>query len=505
MLPLQKQKNKLYVALFAIFLFGAFLRLYHLSLTPYWMDEGYTVNAVDSQVRNGTRDFASILDSGESYFCPLYCAPTAEIVKIVGHDPASYRILSVLFGLLFIPLVYFFTWSLFQNILVSSFSTIFTALSYWQIAWSRQARWYTMTEFFFWGTLWLFYLFLKETRRRQKYIYLGASIATTLLSIVTHRIAYLLPVVCLIWFFLEKRPSKKNIAIAGASTLAILLFAEFGLGLHFISHALKNVELHYTLPYYLNFYLRNYWMFLFLAVYGYFNIQKSETKKKFWMIATPFLLYLFFLSFFTNIVHYRYLFHTSVAIYILASIAMSNILVHVKNVKKNKMIIFTVIVLFFISGQGVSWAKDFYLLEADNPSSLNRPYYAYTPQPDFNAAYNAIKSDRKTDDIVISSHPHFNKIFLNKAEYWLRYDYLGMEDTNKIITNNREYYVGASVVNSLEELRQVTSAHHGYILYDYMAADGKIPAETIEYIQRNFKLFFFDEKNEYSKVWVYRF
>ena len=70
---------------------------------------------------------------------------------------------------------------------------------------------------------------------------------------------------------------------------------------------------------------------------------------------------------------------------------------------------------------------------------------------------------------MISSHPHFNKIFLGEAGYWLRYNYLGMEDAVKVITNNREYYVGASVINNLDELKTLTSSTHGYILYDYMA------------------------------------
>lgn len=500
-------KNYVFLALFLFLCAGAFFRFFDLSNTPYWMDEGYTVNAVDSELRNGTREFASVLDSGETYFCPTYCAPTTKIVEYFGHDAASYRILSVFFGLAFIVLVYFFTQSFFGNIPVSLLASFFTAFSYWQIAWSRQARWYTMTEFFFWAALLLFYFFLHAKKNTNKYVYFGSSVVLTLLTIVTHR----LPVIMVIWFFLEKKPSKKQILWALAGSCGVILFAEFGLGLHFISHAVKNVELHYTLPYYLNFYLRNYWLFLLLGLYGYFNAEKN-LQKKIILLATPFFLYLFFLSFFTDIVHYRYLFHVSVALYIIATVSVFDIIKKINLRYKNTQgkyvsfaFVFGVVAVFFVSGNGVLWPKDFYVLEADNPARMNRPYYAYTPQPNFNAGYSAIRANIKKDDLVISSHPHFNKIFLNVAGYWLKYDYLGIENGKTTITDGKEYYVGASVVNNLDELKKLTSEKHGYILYDYMAADDKIPDETIDFISKNFSLIFFDEKNEYSKVWVYRF
>jgi hypothetical protein len=168
---LKKQKNKLYLVTFVFVLAGIFFRLSNLSTAPYWMDEGYTVNAIDSQIRNGTENFAAKLDSGEKYFCPLYCSPTAKIVKWSSQDPVAYRILSVFFGLLFIPLVYFFSQKFFKNTGVSVLATFFTTFSYWQIAWSRQARWYTELEFFFWAALFSFLSFSPSDQKQRK-IYL---------------------------------------------------------------------------------------------------------------------------------------------------------------------------------------------------------------------------------------------------------------------------------------------------------------------------------------------
>lgn len=500
----EQHKNKVYIALFLILLAGAFFRFYHLSLTPYWMDEGYTINAVDSGIRNGTTKGAAILDSGKTYSCPLYCIPTSWIVEATSHDPAAYRILSVFFGLVFIVLVYFGTQKVFANIGLSILSTFFVTFSYWQIAWSRQARWYTELEVFFWSALFLFYLFLKETEKRKQYLYLAGSVILTGLAIETQRIAALLPVIFVVWYFIKYPPTKKQLSFG----------IPLGLVLGFAAMRFLDLEFHYTLPYYLNFYLRNYFLFLLFALYGYINLEKycapeklQNTKKFFWMLIAPFVLTLAFFSFFTDVVHYRYLFHTTVALYILGSIGMINTISQIKNRRARFWSCMAIFAIFWISGHGILGTpkNDIYFLEADDPSTMNRPYYAYTPQPDFNGAYDAIQSAKKPEDIVISSHPHFNKIFLGEAGYWLRYDYLGMEDGKKNVDDGKEYYVGASVINNLDELKNITATHHGYIVYDYMAADGKIPAETIEYIKTHFHEVFFRQTNSYSQIWVYQF
>jgi len=490
--------------LLAIIALGSFLRVYQLNKQSYWMDEGYTVNAVISAAHNGYDRGSSILDSGGRYFCPLYCYPTEIITRIAGDNTWSYRTLAVLAGIFFIFLVYLITKVIFKNNKAALLAAGFTSFSYWQIAWSRQARWYTLLEVFFWAALLLFYLFLKAKNKKQKIISLLLSLFFTILAIATHKLAYLLPLIMLGGYFILNRPTKKQALISIIAAGGVIAFVEFGLGLHFITHALKNISFHYNLPYYLSFYLRNYWLFIALAIYGYFASEK-EQKQKIIFLALPFLVYLVFLSFLTNIIHYRYLFPLTAALYIIASIVIIDISGKIRQNYGKIIGLFLLILVFFISRQGVIFPKDYYFLEADDPSELSRPYYAYTPQPDFNAAYAAIKGNLKSEEIVISSHPHFNKIFLNQPGDWIKYDYLGMEDTPKTIKDNKEYYVGATVINNLEELKKITATKHGYLVFDYMAADDKIKPEIISYIQNNLELFFFNEKNSYSKIWVYRF
>lgn len=577
------KKNKIIIILTATLLLGGFLRFYQLGSQPYWMDEGYTINAVISGAQNGYSGGSSILDSGGKYFCPLYCFPTQIISQVAGQNAFSYRLLAAFFGIIFILLAFFITKIVFKNNKAALLAAFLVSFSYWQIAWSRQARWYTMLEVFFWLALLFFYLFLVSFQKKpeislavednttgsrvnarddtgwnKKYLYLALSIIFTILAITTHSLAYLLPLIMIIWyaifnfeqikklgrFFSLGRWSRFIIQIANRTensspinaskylkaaffkillpiiaAAAVILFAEYGLGLHFVAKAIKNVSLHYTLPYYLSFYLRNYWLLLEVAIYGFFAVSK-DTRKLMTMIGVPFLIYLIFLAFFTDIVHYRYLFHTTLAIYILASVVIVDIFEQLSRWIKqlssaqinNKLrvatpfaVIVIFIAIFFVSGEGVIFPKNFYLLESDDPSQFNRPYYAYTPQPDFNAAYAAIKNNLKPGEIVISSHPHFNKIFLNQPGYWLKYDYLGMDDTPNTITDNKEYYVGAETIGTLRELQRLVAGKHGYIVFDYMSTDGRISPLIINYIRSSFKLFFYNKINSYSQIWVYRF
>lgn len=529
--------------LFIILVFGAFLRFYNLGSQSYWMDEGYTANAVLATTQNGTEHFSAILDSGGLYSCPLYCSPTAVIAKTFGETAFSYRLLSAFCGVLFILVIYLFAKIFFKKESVALLSAFFVSFSYWQIAWSRQARWYTELEFFFWLALFCFLLFLSPRLKKSipqnktpnlKSIYhLAFSVLFIVAAIATHKLAYFLPIIMLVWYLLFIKEKNKNdeivqpcqsnikhVVFGIAICATLILFAEYGLGLHFIAHALKNIKLSYALPYYLSFYLRNYWLFIIVAVYGFFAAEK-EKRKPFILLAIPLILYLAGLSFFTQIVHYRYLFHLTPIFFILASIAITNAAKKIKSslitAKKIRQLaegwikiipalfIFLIILIFFLAGQGVLAPKKFYQLESDDPSQFGRPYYAYTPQPDFNSAYAKIKENIKPEEIIISSHPHFNKIFLNQPGYWLRYNYLGMEDTPNTIKNNKEYYVNAEVINNLDELKKITAQKHGYIIFDYMSADGRIDPAIINYIQTNLNLFFYNKINSYSQVWVYSF
>ncbi len=484
--------------------FGAFLRFESLNKQSYWMDEGYTVNAVISQEQNGTRGFGAILDSGKTYFCPLYCYPTLVLKQWFGNEPATYRAVSALFGTLFIIVVYLVAKEFFQRQSIALLAAFFTTFSYWQIAWSRQARWYTELEVFFWLALICFQLFLRGTTKRQQIVRLGLSGVFTILAIATQSIAYLLPPIMLSWFLYEKRPTKKQFLLSFAVTAGFLVFAELGLQLQFIIPLFKQLRFNNHFFYYGSFYFRNYWPLLFLSLYGFIRAN-VEQRKSYLFLTSSALLYIVAVSTLNDIIHYRYLFHLTPVFYILSAAAIVDILAKISHRYLKITLSVVVIILYFVSSLGALLPKDFYSLEADDPATLQRTYYAYTPQPDFSQAYRVIEERLKSDEIVISTHPQFNKIFLGQPGYWLAYDYLGRADIDKVTDEGKDHYVNAEVIHSLAQLQWLMETRHGYVIYDYMSIDGRLSEEIITYIQQHSGRIFYDQNHSYSQIWVYQF
>lgn len=491
---------------------GGYLRFEGLNRQSYWMDEGYTVNAVLSGIQNGTERFAMILDSGERYFCPLYCLPTASLVRSLGQDPFVFRLLAAIFGLLTIPLAYAVSTRIFQHQRAAILAGVFTAFSYWHIAWSREARWYTELEWFFWLALLCFYAFM-DTRRvelsarpisHRRYLWLLPASIFALAAILTHPIAYALPIIFLAWFLIDQKPNLKHAAIAVAAVIAFTVFVEVGLGLDFLTENAPRISLHNHALAYVSFYLRSAWIFIALGVYGYVRSDRRD-RNRIVLLAMPFALTLIVFSFFTDVTEYRYLFHTTLGLIIIASFGAIRLIRDIRQLHWKAVAAIIIAALLLLDRHLILWPQPFYTLEADDPTTVyGRSYYAYTPQPDFRAAYETIRERLNPGDIVISSHPHFNKIFLNQAGYWLAYDYL-RRDTPVPEEMTHERYVHAEVIHDAEELRLLMQKKHGYIVFDYMSTVHRIDPSVIKTAQDLGTLIFADEINSYSKIWVYRF
>jgi 4-amino-4-deoxy-L-arabinose transferase-like glycosyltransferase len=511
-------------AVIILLFYGFFLRFEPISSHSYWMDEGYTVNAVLSYASGKASGISAVLDSGSKYECFLYCFPTALIANQFGFDESNFRILSVIFGLLTIFVIYFVTKELF-NRKVALLSAFFINFAYFQIAWSAQARWYTMFTVFFWLAILFFIRAIKayenkETENAKKIIWpIILTTLFTILAIMSQKIGVLLPVFFagyLIYKNFSRMSVQKNISLRAMTKTALIaaiiiatgLLVDILSGQYLVLNFFKKINFNYNLPYYLSFFWREYSIFVLLLVWTLVNNKEEKNYKNSWFLIFIFILYLVPLSALTNIVHYRYMFHLTPIFFILGSVGIFSVLEKIKwqNQWKNFIGLLIFVVIFFVTGIGVFAPQEKYFLEADDPTKLNdRPSYAYTPQPDWNAAYEFIKENRNANDLIISSHAHFNKIFLGEAGYWIKYDYLGLDEETASIKNDREYYVGAKVIDDLAELKEVIIGQHGFIVFDYMAADGKIPETMINYIDANFPLVFQKKDNSYSEVWVFRF
>lgn len=493
-----------------VLLYGAFLRLYPIASAPYWMDEGYTINAVLSYADGHRAGLAAVLDSGQPYECLLYCYPTALITNSFGENPFNYRILAVVSGLVSIGVIYLMTRSLFP-LRVTLLTTVLMTFGYFQIAWSTQARWYTLFLALFWLAVYFLIKTLKTTPDQiaPRLLYGTATVVCTSLTILAHKIGIILPFIMLAtatyYLYTKSTYTRKlliTLATAGliaiASVIYVVLFPSTTLSF------IQKINFNYSLPYYLSFLLREYWALIPFIIYA----AVTGGRRVQWLLLI-FLAYLIPLGFLTDIVHYRYLFHVTPVLFILAAVGLFRLSDLLPATTKHRALIATLafLILFFGSGGGVLVPQSHYWLEADDPTTLGpRPSYAYTPQPDWNAAYEYIKTNRTADDITISSHPHFNKIFLREPGYWISFSYLGLDGRNEYRTpDNREFYVGASILDTLDELKQRTATNHGFIIYDYMAADGRISPDILDYIESTYPVVFEKRDNSYSHVWVYKF
>jgi len=498
---------------------GIFFRFFDLTSAPYWMDEGYTINAVLSIQEKGV----SVLDSGMPYSCPLYCYPTAFLADTFGNSPSSYRLLSAIAGAVFIPLFFLITRRLF-GWRVALLSTFFLSFSAIHIAWAHQARWYTLLTLFFWLALFFLYRAITQKGKTKETILNWALfILFAILATKTHTLAILLFAIAPLWYCIldpkrllriSTQKVQKPIFLLASFTAVFGILLSTGMldrAFGILSHA----QFHYTLPYYLSYYLTHYWLFLVPFVLA-FPLLEKETRRTALLLFVALLVYIIPLGTLSGIVHYRYLFHLTPVFFIFGALAFlaiqDAICARLKSnrtapllIKMSSVLLLLPIALFFILGIGAWHPTKTHTLESDSPTLIGaRPHIAYTPQPNWNNAYAYIAQHRTAGDIIISSHPHFNKIFLSEAGYWIRYNYLGMSETPNTIQNGREYYVGALVIDDTTELETLLTTRHGFIVFDYMAQDGRITPEILERIT-TLPIIFHEKSNEFSEVWVFRF
>lgn len=492
-------KNKsVIIILSVILIFGFILRIYKLDNQSYWADEGYTVNATMSIQEKGT----TILDSGKYYHCPLYCYPASFFGILMGSNPFAYRLPAVLAGLAIIFIVYL-TGKEFFNQKIALLASFFTSFSYWQTAWSRQARHYTLLT----ALAWLAILFLYKYRKTKDNKYLYYFLLFSFLAIMTNKLSFLLFFILIILLgyknIIKLTKNKLFLTIFGLFVLFTLILPNFNLPYFGVSF--RYISYSYTLPYYLNFLLKNYWLAVIFSIYFIFSSKNKQVK---YFLLTPLIVYLLCLSFLTNIVHYRYLFFLLPALYITAAagIMEATKTICYNNKKIEFIFIFFIILLFLFTDQGLFIPRENFQLECGANATC-------TPQPNFKDAYNFIKPKIKTDDIIISSHPIFNKIYLNSVGYSIDYYHTHLIPSAKNKYINNDPYTGAPIISNLDQLKNVINNNNGFLIItiDNTAkakANAPIPFkltdETSRYLNSDLNLIFQDQTG-YSNISVYQF
>ncbi|MBL7130465.1 MAG: glycosyltransferase family 39 protein [Candidatus Omnitrophica bacterium] len=191
--------KKQFLFLFLILIIGALLRIYKLSFQSYWLDEARSILLLLSDY------FFNALKSGFSGDPPLYEFILYFWIKLFGHNEVSTRILSSIFSIATLPLMYltakeffdgdgigkykdtFLTTETSQGIVLRSstsltnevscnktaiFSTVLLTFSAYQVYYAQEARMYAFVWFFAVASSLFFIKSLKTGGRGDWIIYL---------------------------------------------------------------------------------------------------------------------------------------------------------------------------------------------------------------------------------------------------------------------------------------------------------------------------------------------
>ena len=164
------------LALLAIVLIGLFLRLYHLGTQSIWVDEVFSLKMSEFDLL-GLVGRTALYDNSP----PLYYIPLHYMILIFGTSEFAIRLLSALFGVLAIPVIYLVGRQLFDKE-AGLMAALILAFSSFNVQYSQEARMYTLMVLL---ALLSMYFFLRVLRRSTLATSAGYILTTTLL-LYTH-------------------------------------------------------------------------------------------------------------------------------------------------------------------------------------------------------------------------------------------------------------------------------------------------------------------------------
>jgi len=191
-------KNIITFIILLVFVFLAFyLRIGNLGHLAFWGDDGHTFIGTTSILKYGY----PLLPSGNILWHGILgYYIDAIFVLVLGTGEFAFRLVSVLFGVAAVLLIYFTGRDL-VNRYVGLLAAAAMSLSSWYIHFSREARYYSMLQFFY---LLSFYFFYRGfVRENKKYIILATLFIC--LTPLVHGIGFLLILLFIPLLFLKKR------------------------------------------------------------------------------------------------------------------------------------------------------------------------------------------------------------------------------------------------------------------------------------------------------------
>jgi len=206
-----------------ITLLGLGLRLYHLDAQSLWYDEGFSVYLARVGLGEITANTAADIQP------PLYYYLLHGWIQLFGDTELALRSLSVLFGVLTIPLMYAMALRLFSSRLAGLLAALLIAVSPLHVWYAQEARMYTLLTFLCLLSSFLLLLAIDAKRVPTLLVLWTAYTLVNVAALYTHYFAFFILAfqgvfVFLVWTAQQFRPLYLILAELASGVVALVLY-----------------------------------------------------------------------------------------------------------------------------------------------------------------------------------------------------------------------------------------------------------------------------------------
>jgi hypothetical protein len=483
------KRNIVYVLLGLVLITGSFLRIHNLGEPSLWIDEGYSINGAQAVTEHNY----PLLPSGDVYtnqiLASYLIAGTTALFDFDPFIPWSARAPSVFFGIAIILAVFLFTRRITNNNWLALGAAIIVAFLPWEIAWSRQARGYMMLSFFLVTAFDQLIAFFQDIKI-SSLVYFCISFG---LAILSHSLAIVfLPGILLtgLFWFYQKKQSR---LIRSYIFFSIILIGIVYIGIKKI----PNLEIFNFFSFYNDFIIAEYTIFIILGIIGFLFLyfKKKDFLPGLLLLGGCAFAYIIIAGY-GHVIQFRYLVPLLPFLAIgFAVVFYESILYILRAFISKKSEIFYGIISILL----VIFLFTVNIITFQSTSRLDTG----SPQPDFGAAYQYIRDNRTSDDIIISTYAHLSKIYLSDPGILLPISLTGRKSQIPVTAENRDWYTNTSTIG-LSDLKQFGSLHNGYIIFDNMALN-RLPSLLKNLKDQGSQLVYLSLEESSPPIWVFKY
>ena len=429
------------VILGCLLVYIAFLLFYNLWVQSLWIDEWFSSYVAKKMSIEGFYK--------SRYF--LYEWLQALSFKFAGISDFTARFPSVIFQLWSVLLMYLIPYKLTKNKYIGLISAAVFWFLYWELAWGRDARFYSLIQFLFlwWLTLLTYWI------ENKKIVYLSSSILLAVIWILLHPFIFCLWAVIFLVILQQYNKAWNFKSLFLRKNLVFWWFIAWclvGLVMYCLNYWMLWKVLTWSLlwnkpSYYISSYFVSYskhiWIELWLlSVFWVLWMMRSLIKKKrrdVVLFLCPFLLFVYALCVKWYLIHFRYALLIFPLLIVSGVLFLFDMLTFVKSTTLRWVLIIMSLVASLMTARFQFFPKVYYSFDSTSP------------QPDFKQAYASIPDWEN----VISWFPtlcdwyYWNRGNCMRA---VRVDLIHDGDTDMLENSKNESYTWIPYMESLDDL-----------------------------------------------------